>query len=54
MHLGDSRDKYFEIGVILKWATINHNKQHKKYRYPAALVVNISENKLKLPPHDMA
>ena len=53
MHLGDSREKYFEIDVHFK---VSHNKPQqptRKYRYPAAIVVDISENKLELPAHGM-
>ena len=54
MHLGDSREKYFETDVHFK---VSHNKPQQptpKYRYPAAIVLDISENKLELPAHEMA
>ena len=54
MHLGESREKYFEIDVHVK---VSRNKPQyltRKYRYPAAIVLYISENKLELPAHDMA
>ena len=47
MHLGDGRKKYFEIDVHFK---VSHNKPQyptRRYRYPAAIVLNISENELK-------